>query len=178
MTQERMKELLRNGEGRGRMYVENACRAASGDNLTPENFTPNPRNPIIANFFRIIGYAGQLGSGVRNLYKYAKAYWGSTPQITDGDVFRIEVSLTSLKLAPIGAEVAQKLKGKGRGDAIDNAIAVFKIIYVNGKISIGEMESMTQLSNGSIKNAIRMLRTNGIIMREGAGRGGRWVTLI
>ena len=191
---------------RDRMYVENACRASSGDILTPDNFTPDPRNPIIANFFRIIGYADQLGSGVRNLYKYAKAYGGADPKLTDGDVFRIEVSLKSIEIAPIGsevaqkspevaqkgsevaqkgtqvaqkeAEVAQKLNGKGRGDAVENACAVFNAIYADGNVSIGEIESITQLSNGSVKNALRMLRTNGIIMREGADRGGKWTVLI
>lgn len=29
-------------------------------------------NPIIVAFFRNIGYADQLGAGVRNLFKYSK----------------------------------------------------------------------------------------------------------
>ena len=122
---------------------------------------------------------------MRNLYKYAKAYGGADPKLTDGDVFRIEVSLKSIEIAPIGSEVAQKnpevaqkLSGKGRGDAVGNALAVFNAIYADGNISIAEIESITQLSNGSVKNAIRMLRTNGIIMREGADRGGKWTVLI
>ena len=191
---------------RDRMYVENACRASSGDALTPDNFMPDPRNPIIANFFRVIGYADQLGSGVRNLYKYAKAYGGADPQLKDGDVFRIEVSLKSLEVAPIGAEVApingevaqrsaevaqtgsevaqrgaevaQRLSGKGRADAISNATLVFEVIFANNKSSISEIENKTGLSNGSVKNAIRLLRINGIIMREGADFGGKWVVLI
>ena len=191
---------------RDRMYVENACRAASGDSLTPDNFTPDPRNPIIANFFRVIGYADQLGSGVRNLYKYAKAYGGADPQLKDGDVFRIEVSLKSLEVAPKGtqvaqkgsevaqispevaqketevaqrgAEVAQRLSGKGRADAISNATLVFEMIFANNKSSISEIENKTGLSNGSVKNAIRLLRINGIIKREGADFGGKWTVLI
>lgn len=54
---------------------------------------PNPKNPIIAAFFRNIGYADQLGSGVRNLFKYSKYYSGKEPQFIDGDVFRIIVPL-------------------------------------------------------------------------------------
>ena len=57
-----------------RMYVENANRAASEGFITIENLEPNPKNPIIAAFFRNIGYADQLGSGVRNLFKYSKFY--------------------------------------------------------------------------------------------------------
>ena len=191
---------------RDRMYVENACRAASGDTLTPNNFTPDPRNPIIANFFRVIGYADQLGSGVRNLYKYAKAYGGSDPQLKDGDVFRIEVSLKSLEVAPIGGEVApiggevapiggevaliggevaqrvqkvvKKLDGHGRADAIENAVAVYKCIIEDNRIAIPDIERKTRLSNGSVKNAIRLLRINEIIVRSGSNRSGQWRALV
>lgn len=51
------------------------------------------RGVIIASFFRNIGYADQLGSGVRNLFKYSKFYSGQNPQFVEGDVFRIIVPL-------------------------------------------------------------------------------------
>lgn len=76
-----------------RMYVENANRAANGGFITVDNLEPNPKNPIIAAFFRNIGYADQLGSGVRNLFKYSKYYSGQEPQFIEGDVFRIIVPL-------------------------------------------------------------------------------------
>lgn len=61
--------------------------------ITPENLEPNPKNPIIASFFRNIGYSDQLGSGVRNLFKYTKLYSGKEPEFKEGDVFRITVPL-------------------------------------------------------------------------------------
>lgn len=76
-----------------RMYVENANRAANDGCITVDNLEPNPKNPIIAAFFRNIGYADQLGSGVRNLFKYSKYYSGREPQLIEGDVFRIMVPL-------------------------------------------------------------------------------------
>lgn len=76
-----------------RMYVENANRAVSTRCITVENLEPNPKNPIIAAFFRNIGYADQLGSGVRNLFKYSQYYSGQEPRFEDGDVFRIVVPL-------------------------------------------------------------------------------------
>ena len=195
------------------------------------DFVPDPKNPIIAAFFREIGYADQLGSGVRNLFKYAKAYGGSLPRLTDGDVFLIEVSLKNLPVAPISMEVARKkdakivekprktienerkvarkrdtevarkqdtevarkrdvkiarrlkkvrqtLNRQGRADSIENAVAVFKCIAEDGGLSIPDIEQRTRLSNGSVKNAIRLLRVNGIIERNGAKRNGRWVALM
>ena len=76
-----------------KMYVENANRATREGFITPENLEPNPKNPIIASFFRNIGRADRLGSGVRNLFKYSKFYSGKEPEFQEGDVFRIIVPL-------------------------------------------------------------------------------------
>lgn len=57
---------------------------------------PNSKNPLIASFFRNIGYADQLGSGVRNLFKYSKYYSGQEPKFIEGDVFRIIVPLDDI----------------------------------------------------------------------------------
>ena len=67
--------------------------------MTPENVRPRAKNPIIAGFFREIGRADRLGSGVRNLYKYSKDYGGADPVFTEGNNFVISVSLK--KLDPI-----------------------------------------------------------------------------
>ena len=75
------------------MYVENASRATAEGFITVDNLEPNPKNPIIAAFFRNIGYADQLGSGVHNLFKYSKYYSGQEPEFAEGDVFKIIVPL-------------------------------------------------------------------------------------
>ncbi len=75
------------------MYVENANRAVNAGFITPDNLEPNPKNPIIAAFFRNIGYADTLGSGTRKLFKYSKYYSGQEPEFKEGDVFRINVPL-------------------------------------------------------------------------------------
>lgn len=76
-----------------RMYTENANRAMGEGLITPDNLEPTPKNPIIASFFRNIGRADRLGSGVRNLFKYSKFYSGHDPEFQEGDVFRIIVPL-------------------------------------------------------------------------------------
>ena len=64
--------------------------------VTPENVRPRAKNPIIAGFFREIGRADRLGSGVRNLYKYSKDYGGADPVFIEGNNFVISVSLKKL----------------------------------------------------------------------------------
>lgn len=78
---------------KNRMYVENANRATQEGFITVDNLEPNPKNPVIAAFFRNIGYADQLGSGVRKLFKYSKYYSGKDPQFVEDDIFRIIVPL-------------------------------------------------------------------------------------
>ena len=84
---------------RDRMYVSNPCNPTRDGRVTPENVNPRAKNPIIAGFFREIGRADRLGSGVRNLYKYCRDYGGADPVFTEGNHFMISVSLK--KLEPI-----------------------------------------------------------------------------
>ena len=83
-----------------RMYTENANRSSGDGIITPDNMEPNPKNPIIASFFRNIGWSDRLGSGVRNIFKYSKYYSGEEPEFVEGDVFR-PVSYTHLTLPTI-----------------------------------------------------------------------------
>jgi len=56
-------------------------------------FAPYPKNPVIGAFFREIDRADELGSGMRNLMKYGKAYGGADPQLIEADVFRMIISV-------------------------------------------------------------------------------------
>ncbi len=76
-----------------RIYTENWNRTQRIGKLELEDFTPYPKNPIIAKFFVNIGYADALGSGVRNLYKFTKIYSGGEPIFEEGDVFKLTVQL-------------------------------------------------------------------------------------
>ena len=76
-----------------KIWTENWSRTQWKGRISPTNFTPYPKNPIIAKFFVNIGYADSLGSGVRNLYKYTKIYSDAEPDFEEDDVFRLIVSM-------------------------------------------------------------------------------------
>jgi ATP-dependent DNA helicase RecG len=76
---------------RGQVRTENSNKPHGFGLINPETFSPFPKNPVIARFFREIGRADELGSGVRRLMKYGKAYGGNDPELIEGDVFRIIV---------------------------------------------------------------------------------------
>jgi ATP-dependent DNA helicase RecG len=79
--------------GNDQLHVENWNRSTTHGRIDPDDFTPQPKNPILARFFVNIGRADQLGSGVRNLYKFTKIYSGSEPALFEGDVFKTTVPL-------------------------------------------------------------------------------------
>lgn len=81
---------------RDRMYTSNPCNPLRDGRITLENVHPRAKNPIIAGFFREIGRADRLGSGIRNLYKYCKEYGGEDPVLTEGNEFVISVPLKKL----------------------------------------------------------------------------------
>jgi ATP-dependent DNA helicase RecG len=85
----------------GQVRTENSSRPHGFGRLDPENFTPFPKNPVIARFFRQIGRADELGSGMRKLMKYSRAYGGADPELVEGDVFRMVIRVPEAQQVPI-----------------------------------------------------------------------------
>ncbi len=78
-----------------RLFAENSNKPHGHGLIDPANFSPFPKNPVIARFFKEIGYADELGSGVRKLFKYCRHYSrGKTPELIEGDIFKCIVPLT------------------------------------------------------------------------------------
>ena len=171
-----------------RMYVENANRAVKDGLITPENMEPNPKNPIIASFFRNIGYSDQLGSGVRNLYKYTKFYSGREPELIEGDIFRIIVPLDDyysfdydVKTIPNDENTIpndERTILNLSGDFTETQKAVIRYILDNPEITQAELAGKLDMSVVGIKYVIKKLKEKDVIYREGSNRGGYWVVKI
>lgn len=87
---------------RDRVYTENANLSHGYGVLDLATFDPFQKNPPISKVFREIGLADELGSGMRNTYKYTKMYSGAEPQFVEGDVFRITIPLTDVATSTVG----------------------------------------------------------------------------
>lgn len=71
-------------------------------------FKAFPKNPAISKVFREIGYADELGSGMRNTNKYTKLYSGGTPRFVADNIFQIIIpidNVANLKVGPTTAKV-------------------------------------------------------------------------
>lgn len=77
--------------------------------LKLDSFKPFAKNPVIADVFRNIGWADELGSGMRNTYKFTKLYSGGEPSFEEGDMFICTIPLnhaaTGVKIGPDGGEL-------------------------------------------------------------------------
>ena len=90
-----------------RILTENSNRSHGLGSLDIESFEPFPKNPPISKVFREIGLADELGSGMRNTYKYTKLYSGGEPQFIEGDVFRTIIPLSPVATAKVGPAHSQ-----------------------------------------------------------------------
>ena len=81
---------------RDRVSTENSNNPHGMGLLRPDDFAPSPKNPAIARVFREMQWAEELGSGVRNLFKYARAFGGQDPILSEEPIFRVTVMLPTL----------------------------------------------------------------------------------
>ncbi len=162
-----------------RMYVENANRASQNIVITPDNMEPIPKNPIIASFFRNIGYADQLGSGVRNLFKYSKFYSGNDPEFIEGDIFKIIVPLdegnreeqTTQSVTQTTQSVTQTTQSK-ENDPEKN---IMELIEQNPFLSQKQMAEKLNLNKNTLKYYTKKMKEKGVIERVGTNRKGKWI---
>ncbi len=77
-----------------RLYAENSNRPHGHGPIDPRLFSPYPKNPIIARVFKETGLADELGSGVRKLFKFGKAFAGHDPVLVEDDIFRVSLPIS------------------------------------------------------------------------------------
>ena len=160
-----------------RIYTENANRASWSGEITLENFEPNPKNPIIASFFRNIGLADKLGSGVRNIFKYAKYYQGGHPHFFEQDIFRTSVEFESETIKVADATINATISDT---DATINAtiseedLQMLRLIQAKPDITYTELSEQLNLHRATVARRIKSLAEKRVISRIGARKTGAW----
>ena len=87
-----------------KIIIENSNLAHSIGILDLQKFEPFPKNPSISKIFREIGLADELGSGMRNTYKYTQLYSGMEPIFEEGDIFKTIIPLKEIATEKVGGE--------------------------------------------------------------------------
>ena len=154
---------------RGQVRTENSNRPHGFGVLNPETFTPFPKNPVIAAFFRQIGRADELGSGMRRMMRYGKAYGGADPEMIEGDVFRIVVKVPEFNSngermggPSRGSHRTQEAQSGAQLGAQSNEI--IKLLE-SGSLSAAELVSKLGLKSktGALKRSLQQLLDNGLV---------------
>jgi ATP-dependent DNA helicase RecG len=167
VTKNNLKNIISNGESLNVKFKESKAKLNKDvyenanilhfyGELKPLDFTPYTKIPTIAKVFREIGFADELGSGVKNLYKYSKAYGGSDPVIVEGEVFRIEVNVPS--------ETTQKTTKK----------LILELLSVDCKMTGEDLAKQIGVSSNAIKQHLTNLQAEEKLQRIGGRKDGEW----
>ena len=133
----------------------------------------------------MIDYSDQLGSGVRNLFKYSKYYSGQEPQFIEGDVFRIIVPLDeaySFDFSQItgknGINDTNRDTIETNQDTIPKArdlkTKLLMCIAQDAKSTQKEYAAKLNVSVPTVKRLFAKLQKEKVLVREGTNRKGQW----
>lgn len=145
-------------------------------------YEPYPKNPKIAKVFKEIGLADELGSGVRNMYKYTKIYSGGVPELKEDDIFRAYIPLIASKNGytndhindHINVHLNDNISEYISNSLTENEIKVLKVIKENSHITHIEMANKIHVSEKTVRRITKKLKEKGIIKRVGANKNGYW----
>ncbi len=135
----------------GQVFTENWNKPHGRGNIDPENFSPYPKNPMIARFFKEVGRVDELGSGVRNTYKYCGLYTqGTEPEFIEGDIFKtiIPVSIhpvTAKGSIKTAGQVTVEVSGEATGEASGEVQKV--VSTLEGEMKRSEIQKIIGLKH-------------------------------
>ena len=141
-----------------------------------QKFEPFPKNPSISKVFREIGIADELGSGMRNTYKYTQLYSGATPIFEEGNIFRTIIPLKKIATQKVGGEnvahgVAHDV-AHGVAHDKEKIITIIKEkIRLNNKITRQAIADEIGVSKKTIERHMKEINNLKYI---GSGNNGYW----
>ena len=162
--------------------VENSNLAHGYGELELSKFKPFSKNPSISKVFREIGLADELGSGMRNTYKYTMLYSQTEPIFEEGDIFKTIIPLTSAATIKVGGNVLETQSGtrsgtrngtrNGTQNSEETVIRqVEELIRSNNSIT---REEISQKLNIGVRSVTRYVKKIPKLSYVGKGKNGHW----
>ena len=158
------------------MFADNANKVLQPGHITLRNLCPRAKNPVIADFFQAIGRADELGSGVRNLYKYVKLYSGAEPIFDEEDVFTLLIPLDN-DYNPEGNSMDKNGLTVVSGNSHQIRQAIIDAIRRNSQVSAKTIaEQLDGITPAQVRLQLNKMKEEGVLHREGpSGNGGQWI---
>ena len=167
-----------------KITIENSNLAHGIGALDLQKFEPFPKNPAISKVFREIGLADELGSGMRNTYKYTRLYSGAFPLFEEGNIFRTIIPLKKIATQKVGGNgvaqdvahsVAQDVAHSVAQDVAHDKIALVEFIKEktreNDKIT---RKTIADEAGVSVKTIERTIKEIDNLRYIGSGSNGHW----
>jgi len=143
--------------GTDKVTTENGNKAHGHGMIDINDFIPFPKNPSIAGVFKEIGWADELGSGIRNIKHYARIYSKSEPVFIEGDVFKTIIKLkTDDKKPTIKTD--------------DNKNAIVQFLKENTEGRNKDFAEILNLKSTRIKEIVHEMIADEILVAEGSNR--------
>lgn len=153
-----------------KIFTKNSNLPHGHGELQLNKFEPFPKNPPISKVFREIGYADELGSGMRNTNKYTKMYSGGTPVFVEDNIFQIIIPMEGVAGLQVGPEEGSNVIIQ----ATELEQEVIDVLFKNPEQTIGELSNEIGVSKKTVSKRIKSLKDKGIIERVGSDRKGYW----
>ncbi len=163
-----------------RVFSENWNRPHDGGVIDPANFSPYPKNPVIAKFFKEIGRVDELGSGVRNTFKYCSIYTpGTQPEFIEEDIFKTIILLKAKESKEVVShsdwdEVRRKVRRKFGEKFGESSEKIVELIFRNQYTSASEMAEIIGITERAVEKQLAKLKEKNIVDRIGPDKGGYW----
>jgi ATP-dependent DNA helicase RecG len=148
--------------------------------ISLQNLKPHPKNPVIANVFKQIGYAEELGSGSKKMYKYCPLLVAdSYPEIVEEDVFKMRIwydSPQNEKGGTVNGTVYGTVK-LNNGIVTGSKEDLLRVISTERGLSADQLALKIGKSLRSVRRYIDQLRKDNLIEFRGAPKTGGYYLL-
>ena len=163
---------------RDKLTTENANLAHGHGNLNLKTFRPFAKNPPIAKVFREIGLADELGSGMRNSYKYTKMYSGGEPIFTEADVFTTVIPLSEAATVTVGpttqGTTQAATQGTMQAELSERDKTLVNFLLKHPDYTQVKIANALNWDVNTVKYYMNKLKKNSVILRHGTSQNGYW----
>ncbi len=150
-----------------KIVIENSNLPHELGALDLHKFKPFPKNPPISKVFREIGLADELGSGMRNTYKFTQLYSGKDPLFVEENIFKTTIPLKKIATQKVGL-IAEDVT---RNVSLEIENKIKTIIKNNSKVSRKNIALIMGVSEKTITRYIKEITD---IKYVGKGKNGHW----
>lgn len=155
-----------------KIVIENSNLAHGMGALDLQKFEPFPKNPSISKVFREIGLADELGSGMRNTYKYTQLYSEENPIFEEGDIFRTIIPLKKIATKKVGGKnIAHDVPHDVPHDKKELIEFIKAQVKLNNKIT---RQAIAENVGVSVKTIQRTMKEIANLRYIGSGNSGYW----